>query len=107
EAEDLELQRRIAIKVLATEIASPESEERMRAEARVIAQLEHPGIVPLHDSGTLPDGRVFYAMKLVRGRTFSEITAPATEVLRLFLRVCEAVAFAHARGVIHCDLKPS
>jgi eukaryotic-like serine/threonine-protein kinase len=107
EADDLELRRRVAIKVLATEIASQESEERMRAEARVIAQLEHPGIVPLHDSGTLPDGRVFYAMKLVRGRTFSDIAAPSTEVLRLFLRVCETVAFAHARGVIHCDLKPS
>jgi serine/threonine protein kinase len=107
EAEDLELHRRVAIKVLATEIASRQSEERMRAEARVIANLEHPGIVPLHDTGTLPDGRVFYAMKLVRGRTLSEIDAPATEVLRLFLRVCEAVAFAHARGVIHCDLKPA
>ena len=107
EADDIELQRRVAIKVLATELASPEAEERMRAEARVIAQLEHPGIVPLHDAGTLPDGRVFYAMKLVRGKTLTEITAPATEVLRLFLRVCEAVAFAHSRGVIHCDLKPS
>ena len=107
EADDLELQRRVAIKVLATEIASPPSEERMRAEARVIANLEHPGIVPLHDTGTLPDGRVFYAMKLVRGRTLSNSGAPATEVLRLFLRICEAVAFAHARAVIHCDLKPA
>lgn len=107
EADDIELRRRVAIKVLATELTSPEAEERMRAEARVIAQLEHPGIVPLHDAGTLPDGRVFYAMKLVRGRTLTDDRAPATEVLRLFLRVCEAVAFAHARGVIHCDLKPA
>ena len=90
EAEDLELQRRVAIKVLST------------PEARVIAKLEHPGIVPVHDAGTLPDGRVFYVMKLVRGRTLE-----ATDHLRLFLRVCEAVAFAHSRGVIHCDLKPS
>ena len=90
EAEDLELHRRVAIKVLAT------------PEALVIAKLEHPGIVPVHDAGTLPDGRVFYVMKLVRGRTLE-----ATDHLRLFLRVCEAVAFAHARGVIHCDLKPS
>ena len=107
EAHDLELQRRVAVKVLATELASPEAEERMRAEARVIAQLEHPGIVPLHDAGTLPDGRVFYAMKLVRGRTLADVVAPVSEVLRLFLRVGEAVAFAHARGVIHCDLKPA
>jgi serine/threonine protein kinase len=102
EAEDLELQRRVAIKVLATELASRDAAERMRAEARVIARLEHPGIVPLHDAGTLPDGRVFYVMKLVRGRTLAE-----SDNLRVFLRVCEAVAFAHARGVIHCDLKPS
>src|SRR5260221_7404552 len=107
EADDVELQRHVAIKVLATELASPVAAERMRAEARVMARLEHPGIVPLHDAGTLPDGRVFYVMKLVRGRTLSEIDAPATEMLRLFLRVCEAVAFAHARGVVHCDLKPS
>ena len=90
EAEDIELQRNVAIKVLATD------------EARVIAKLEHPGIVPVHDAGTLPDGRVFHVMKLVRGRTLE-----ATDPLRLFLRVCEAVAFAHSRGVIHCDLKPS
>jgi eukaryotic-like serine/threonine-protein kinase len=107
EAEDLELQRRVAIKVLATELGSAEAAERMRREARVIAQLEHPGIVPLHDAGVLPDGRVFYAMKLVRGRTLSDLDMPATEMLRLFLRVCEAVAFAHARGVVHCDLKPA
>jgi serine/threonine protein kinase len=102
EAEDVELRRRVAIKVLATELASRDAVERMRAEARVIAQLEHPAIVPLHDAGTLPDGRVFYVMKLVRGRTLAE-----SDHLRVFLRVCEAVAFAHARGVIHCDLKPS
>ena len=102
EAEDLELQRRVAIKVLATELASHGSAERMLAEARVIAQLEHPGIVPLHDAGTLPDNRVFYVMKNVRGRTLSE-----SDGLRTFLRVCEAVAFAHARGIVHCDLKPS
>jgi eukaryotic-like serine/threonine-protein kinase len=102
EAEDVELQRRVAIKVLATELASRDAVERMRVEARVIAQLEHPGIVPLHDAGTLPDGRVFYVMKLIRGRTLAE-----SDHLRIFLRVCEAVAFAHARGVIHCDLKPS
>ena len=102
EAEDLELQRRVAIKVLATELASRDAVERMRAEARVIARLEHPGIVPLHDAGTLPDGRVFYVMKLVRGRTLAE-----TDNLRVFLRACEAVAFAHARGIVHCDLKPS
>jgi len=91
EAIDHELGRRVAIKV--AESASP--------EARLTAQLEHPGIVPIHDAGTLPDGRSFYVMKLVRGETLSGLT------LRTFLRICEPVAFAHARGVVHCDLKPS
>jgi len=119
EADDVELQRHVAVKVLATELAGPAAAERMRTEARVIARLEHPGIVPLHDAGTLPDGRVFYVMKLVRGRETGAARRPQAGVeavppaggnlqtLRIFLRVCEAVAFAHARGVIHCDLKPS
>lgn len=110
EAEDQELQRRVAIKVLATELVSPDAAERMRREARVIAGLEHPGIVPLHDAGELPDGRVFYAMKLVRGSTLEEFLRRhpgTTEVLRLFLRISEAVAFAHAGGVVHRDLKPA
>lgn len=106
EAEDIELHRRVAIKVLASELASEDAVERMRAEARTIARLEHPGIVPLHDVGLLPDGRLWYAMKLVRGRRLDELQSPTTELLRVFLRICEAVAFAHANGIIHCDLKP-
>jgi serine/threonine-protein kinase len=78
----------------------------MRAEARTIARLEHPGIVPLHDLGILPDGRLWYAMKLVRGRRLDELEAQPLELLRVLQRICEAVAFAHANGVVHCDLKP-
>ncbi|HXA16038.1 MAG TPA: serine/threonine-protein kinase [Thermoanaerobaculia bacterium] len=106
EAEDLELQRRVAIKVLASELASDDAVERMRAEARTMARLEHPGIVPLHDVGLLADGRLWYAMKLVRGRRFDELNAAPAELLRVFLRICEAVSFAHANGIVHCDLKP-
>jgi serine/threonine protein kinase len=107
EAEDLELERRVAFKVLSTEMSG--GAERLRDEARIMARLEHPGIVPLHDAGALPDGRLFYVMKLVRGRRLDEFAREqhaATELLRVFLRICEAVAFAHARGVVHCDLKP-
>jgi serine/threonine-protein kinase len=106
EAEDVELRRRVAIKVLASELASENAVERMRTEARTIAGLEHPGIVPLHDVGLLPDGRLWYAMKLVRGRRLDELNAPTAELLRVFLRICEAASFAHANGIVHCDLKP-
>jgi serine/threonine protein kinase len=106
EAEDVELRRRVAIKVLASELASEHAVEHMRTEARTIAKLEHPGIVPLHDAGLLPDGRLWYAMKLVRGRRLDEVNASTAELLRVFLRICEAVSFAHANGIVHCDLKP-
>ena len=106
EAEDTELRRRVAIKVLASELASEDAIERMRAEARTIAKLEHPGIVPLHDVGLLADGRLWYAMKLVRGRRLDELNVGTVDLLRVFLRICEAAAFAHANGIVHCDLKP-
>ncbi|MEK6375672.1 MAG: serine/threonine-protein kinase [Acidobacteriota bacterium] len=108
EAEDVDLQRRVAVKVLAADLADAGG-DRVRREARVLAGLEHPGIVPVHDVGVLPDGRVFYAMKLVRGVTVGEFLRGAhgaAAVLRVFLRICEAVAFAHAKGSVHCDLKP-
>ena len=86
---------------------SPDVAARMLREARTLAQLEHPGIVPVHDVGTLADGRVFYAMKLVRGAPLDALPAtPLAERLRIVERICEAVAFAHAHGVIHRDLKP-
>jgi len=107
-AEDTVLGRKVALKVVATAAARPEAAERMLAEARIVARLEHPGIVPVHDAGALPDGRVFYAMKRVDGRRLDELAAerPLPERLRIFERICEAVAFAHAAGVVHRDLKP-
>ena len=109
EAEDTALRRPVAIKVLANEVSSARAAERMRREAQIVAGLEHPAIVPVHDVGELPDGRIYYAMKLVRGRTLDAYAAeghPTSELMRVFLRVCEAVAFAHANGVVHRDLKP-
>ena len=105
-AEDRELDRLVAIKVLNT----PEDlGDRMIREAQIIARLEHPGIVPIHDVGKLPDGRIFYAMKYVRGNRLDEYAAQGASLrdrLRKFQAVCDAVAFAHAHGVIHRDLKP-
>ena len=109
QARDRELERTVALKVLAGVEAGPEATTRLRREALIIAGLEHPGIVPVHDVGTLPDGRVFYAMKLVDGSRLDALVhagAAVPALLRIFLRICEPVAFAHAHAVIHRDLKP-
>ena len=108
-AEDSELNRHVAIKVLNTPEVTDDLRNRMIREAQIIARLEHPGIVPVHDVGTLPDGRIYYAMKFVRGSRLDEYAAQGASLrdrLRKFQAVCDAVAFAHAHGVIHRDLKP-
>ncbi|HUI39004.1 MAG TPA: serine/threonine-protein kinase [Candidatus Nitrosotalea sp.] len=108
-AEDQSLGRRVALKVLDLPDDSGDLAERLVREARILAQLEHPGIVPVHDAGTLPDGRVYYAMKFVEGRSLREHAAALETVpdrLRIFEKLCDAVAFAHSRGVLHRDLKP-
>jgi serine/threonine protein kinase len=101
-ARDTVLDREIALKI----VERPSDDAN---EARILARLEHPGIVPVHDFGELPDGRLFYAMKRVRGDRLDRWMASGrdlSERLGVFLRVCDAVAFAHAHGIVHRDLKP-
>ena len=101
-ARDTVLDREVALKI----VERPSEDVN---EARILARLEHPGIVPVHDFGELPDGRLFYAMKRVRGSRLDRwaVSGPGLhERLGVFLRVCETVAFAHAHGVVHRDLKP-
>ena len=108
-ARDRDLDREVALKVLFATDASPAATVRMEQEARIIARLEHPGIVPVHDAGILPDGRVYYTMKLVHGNRLDEYAdagSSIAEILHIFEKICQAVAFAHAHGVIHRDLKP-
>lgn len=107
-ARDNELDREVALKVLDLPDGSCQLAARMLREARIVAQLEHPGIVPIHDAGTLQDGRVFYAMKVVRGDRLDRYPFRSLpERLQIFIRICEAVAFAHSQSIIHRDLKPA
>lgn len=99
---DCQLERHVALKVMDAGYA-------LNQEARLLAQLEHPGVAPVYDAGTLPDNRVYYAMRLIQGRRLDEFLGDESSLparLRIFEKICEAVAFAHNRGVIHCDLKP-
>lgn len=109
-AHDRSLDRDVAIKVLDSPDQHGDAAAQLLNEATILARLEHPGIVPVHDAGTLADGRVFYVMKRVRGARLSDEIAKGqpflTQRLDTFLRVCDAVSFAHAHGIVHRDLKP-
>ncbi len=108
-ARDTQLGRTVALKVLNILDRNGQAAARMAEEARILARLEHPGIVPIHDLGTLPDGRIFYAMKFVEGTRldrYAQANSPLAERLRVFLRICETAAFAHSQGIIHRDIKP-
>jgi len=107
--QDTTLGRQVALKVIGIIDSNGELSARLLREAKIIARLEHPGIVPVHDVGTLPDGRVFYTMKLVQGQRLDQHAAElggVPERLRTFQKICEAVSFAHAHDVVHRDLKP-
>jgi eukaryotic-like serine/threonine-protein kinase len=122
-AEDLELHREVALKRLHERHANDEdSRTRFLQEAEVTGGLEHPGIVPVYGLGTSADGRPYYAMRFIRGQTLKEaiehfhadITRSESErrielrqLLTRFIAVCNAIEYAHSRGVIHRDLKPS
>jgi len=109
-AEDTVLLRNVALKVLRVQDSTGELAARLESEARVAAALEHPGIIPIHDLGILPDGRVFYVSKLVQGIRLDEYAARTESLadkLRVFIKICEAVAYAHSRKVLHRDLKPA
>jgi serine/threonine protein kinase len=111
-------QRTVAMKVM-LETASEEDVHRFIEEARVTAQLEHPNIVPVHELGVDQQDRLYYTMKMVRGITLHKVLDlmasgmeatirkyPLATLLTLFQKACDAIAFAHSRGVIHRDLKP-
>jgi tetratricopeptide (TPR) repeat protein len=112
---DPDLGRDVALKVLREDLGShPSLIRRFVEEAQIGGQLQHPGIVPVYELGTLADHRPFFAMKLVQGDTLARLLAvragPESDLPRfvaIFESICQAVAYAHTRGVIHRDLKPA
>jgi eukaryotic-like serine/threonine-protein kinase len=123
-AYDEELHRVVALKMIRSERAhDPESQARFLREAEITGQLEHPGVVAVYSRNRGEDGQPYYAMRLIRGETLKDAVAhfhaselsgrgssqrslALRELLRRFIDVCNAVAYAHSRGVLHRDLKP-
>src|SRR5271163_1855099 len=110
-AEREDLGSQVAVKILRDAWLSPARRARFAAEQRTLAQLNHPSIARLYDADTSPDGTPFFVMEYVEGVPLTNYcrqhNCPATERLRLFREVCEAVLYAHQHAVIHRDLKPS
>ncbi len=112
---DGELRRKVALKIHLDRDGDTRQQRRFLEEAQITGQLDHPGIVPIHELGLDDDGRPFFAMRLVQGRDLGEVLQKVsagddewtrTRVLHVLLRVCEAMAYAHEKGVVHRDLKP-
>ena len=114
-AVDVALNRNVAIKILrGCHRDCPRLKQRFIDEARVTGGLQHPGIVPIYEVGETREGIFFFAMKLVEGETLADLLAKPSHrqgdrsrQLQVFQKVCQTVAYAHSRGVIHLDLKPA
>ncbi|MCA9541063.1 MAG: SUMF1/EgtB/PvdO family nonheme iron enzyme [Myxococcales bacterium] len=110
---DTLLDQTLALKVSRRVDLSPEARARFLREARLTARLQHPAVVSVHDAGELPDGRMWFTMREVRGDTLDAVLArrdagwPLRRLVAALEVVCQAVAFAHAEGLLHRDLKPA
>jgi serine/threonine-protein kinase len=112
---DPDLGRDIAVKVLlGPHCDKPEFVRRFLEEAQISGQLQHPGTVPVYEMGRFDNGRPYFTMKLVKGHTLAELlaaranpTVDLSRFLTIFEQVCQTLAYAHAQGVIHRDVKPA
>lgn len=112
---DQELEREVAVKqLLKAHQKNPGLQSQFTNEARITARLQHPGIIPIYETGTSPDGRPFFAMKLVKGKTLAELLETRTSLdedlprfLKIFEQVCFTVSYTHSQGIIHLDIKPT
>lgn len=110
-AEDLKHHRKVALKVLRPELAAGVGPQRFLREIDLAAQLQHPNILPLHDSGTAGEF-LYYVMPYVEGDSLADRLAregelPVSEAVRILIEIADALAYAHARGVVHRDIKPA
>ena len=109
-AHDQRIGRDVAIKRMRNPTPSKESTLRFLREARIQARLDHPSIVPVHEMGVDGNGRPFFTMKRIAGKTLAKLISEGESLhrlLRAFTEVCLAIDFAHHRGVVHRDLKPA
>src|SRR5262249_24479469 len=115
-AEDPKLGRTVALKEIRPEHSNcATTVARFVNEAAITGQLEHPGIVPVYTLDEHPDGQPYYAMRFIQGRTLTEAIIDYhqtpdplvfRELLQRFIAVCQTIAYAHSKGVVHRDLKP-
>ncbi len=110
-ARDIKHNRQVAIKVLRPDLAEALGDERFLREIEIAANLNHPHILALLDSGS-KDNFLYYVMPLVEGETLSGRVAldgafPIPEVIRVFREMVDALAYAHGQGIVHRDIKPS
>ncbi len=108
-ARDPLLNREVALKVVSSGELTPETEERFQREAQIVAQMDHPGIVPIYDLGR-HEGSLFFVMPLVTGTNLRHLLWEGSlrlgEVLDIAIQVADALDYSHSRGIIHRDIKP-